>query len=457
MSNPLILLHGYSDRGTSYKRWRKVLEARGYDVTGIHTCDYETLTNEITIKDIAEGFDRALRENAHLKNGEEFDAIVHSTGMLVIRAWLASYASRRSRLKHLIALAPATFGSPLAHKGRSWLGSIFKGRKEFGPDFLEAGDLVLDGLELGSSFTWELAHQDLVGEVPVYGPNADTPYVFVFCGADGYPGLRKIVSEEGTDGTVRWAGCALNTRKMSVDLTVMPGDPEGKQRLRVLPTWANSEGGSLDTPLLLVKGTNHGTIMTEPNATLIEMVTSALAVDSQESWKSWHDRQDVKEALALRDGATRWQQFVIRMVDERGDPIKDYNLQLFTKPGSGKPSEIQEFDLDVHTYGADPSFRCFHIDLDALKPEQLSNLFLRLIASSGSTLVGYHGFGSEKIDAQGNKFNRKGKWDAEIDLTPLLKGDEFRLFFPFTTTLIEMKLNREPLPLKGEVDIFKIA
>lgn len=161
---PLVLVHGYSDTSTSFKRWAEALRQENLtDVTVIHACNYATLTNEVTMKDIAEGFDRALRLQAGLNKSEEFDAIIHSTGMLVLRAWLTTYSQveRRGRLKHLVALAPATFGSPLARKGRSWLGAIFKGNRQLGPDFLEAGDYVLDALELASPFTWLLAHKDL--------------------------------------------------------------------------------------------------------------------------------------------------------------------------------------------------------------------------------------------------------------------------------------------------------
>jgi hypothetical protein len=45
---------------------------------------------------------------------------------------------------------------------KSWLGAIFKGNRQWGPDFLEAGDRVLDALELSSPFTWNLAHKDLI-------------------------------------------------------------------------------------------------------------------------------------------------------------------------------------------------------------------------------------------------------------------------------------------------------
>jgi triacylglycerol esterase/lipase EstA (alpha/beta hydrolase family) len=119
---PIILVHGYSDKGASFANWRTQLQQNGYRVEEIFTSSYATLTNEVTLEDIAEGFDLALQQQAGLSGEEPFDAIVHSTGMLVLRAWLAVYGKqRRNRLKHLIGLAPATFGSPLAHKGRSWI------------------------------------------------------------------------------------------------------------------------------------------------------------------------------------------------------------------------------------------------------------------------------------------------------------------------------------------------
>jgi alpha-beta hydrolase superfamily lysophospholipase len=107
----------------------KQLMATGkYAEHEIHICSYRTLTNEVTIKDLAEAFDHALRINTGIKPDEPFDAIVHSTGMLVLRSWLTAYG-RHERVKHIIGLAPASFGSPLAHKGRSWIGSIFKGSR----------------------------------------------------------------------------------------------------------------------------------------------------------------------------------------------------------------------------------------------------------------------------------------------------------------------------------------
>ena len=196
---PVILIHGYSDRGASFQIWKEKLVARGFDAQVINIVTYESLTNEVTIKDLGEAFNRALESHQTLSTAKEFDVIVHSTGMLVLRTWLVAekdkQRERLARIKHLIGFAPATFGSPLADKGRGVLGAIFKGNKHRGPDFLEAGDLILDGLELGSQYTWDLANIDLFGPTPFYGKHPDTPYPFVFCGNRAYGGIRGFINE----------------------------------------------------------------------------------------------------------------------------------------------------------------------------------------------------------------------------------------------------------------------
>jgi hypothetical protein len=455
-SRPVVIVHGYSDRGASAGHWCKRLHKLGYDAKTLHVIEYVSLSNEITIKDIAEGFDRGLRLQAGLTANEEFDAIVHSTGMLVIRAWLTTYASRAQRLKHLIGLAPATFGSPMAHKGRSLLGGIFKGTQKVGPDFMEAGDRVLSGLELGSAFTWDLAHQDFLTENPVYGPHSSTPYPFIFIGLRDYGVLKRIVTEPGTDGTVRWAGAGFNCRKILVDLTREFDEDDPRVRFG---KWSNER-----VPLVLLERHNHGTIFSDPTDDLVESVSQALSVDSADAYRDWctrHDEVSARSRAAAK--APRWQQFVTRLVDERGDPITDYYFELYTKDNDGRFSELESFNLDYHAFRDDESYRCFHVNLDeeididgnSTKLENLPNLWLRLIASSGSKLVGYHGIGSERMTSTGVPKAQEGKWDAVIDLssnlmnTPLPPGgaEDVRFFTPFTTTLVEIKMNREPMPL----------
>ena len=282
-ARPIVLVHGYSAKGSGFNTWKSVLLANGYAAKDIHVVTYKTLTNEVTIRDIAEGFDRALRLQLGLSANEEFDAIVHSTGMLVLRAWLIRYSARRDRLRHLIGLAPASFGSPSAHKGRGWLASLFVGNRERGPNFLEAGDLVLDGLELGSRFTWDLAHADMIGSNTFYGETKTTPYVFTFCGISKYKGLRRLVSEDATDGTVRLACCALNTRKFVLDLSVNLGEtPETRVETK---KWIN-----IDISLIPLEDLDHGSIMQKPSRALIELVLEGLAVNSAAEFRAYLEK-----------------------------------------------------------------------------------------------------------------------------------------------------------------------
>jgi hypothetical protein len=87
-------------------------------------------------------------------------------------------------------------------------------------------------------------------------------------------------------------------------------------------------------------------------------------------------------------------QFVVRVIDERDDPVVDYNLQLLTND-LGK---IRTFDADVHAYRGDPSLRCFHVNLSKLQPKRHQRMEARLIASSGTSRVGYSGVGTEKVN-----------------------------------------------------------
>jgi hypothetical protein len=55
-------------------------------------------------------------------------------------------------------------------------------------------------------------------------------------------------------------------------------------------------------------------------------------------------------------------QVVVRCVDQRGDPIRDFHIQLCD---GDKP--IPYFDDEhVDVYSRDHSYRCFHFDVDKL-------------------------------------------------------------------------------------------
>ena len=455
LSNKVALIHGYSDQGKSFEAWAGKLRDRGVDAGLINICNYISLNNEITIPDIAEGLHRAMTDLGW-KDDEPYDAVVHSTGMLVIRAFLCNDALRPQNLRHLVGLAPATWGSPLAHEGRSFLGALFKGDHQLGPDFLNAGDLILDGLELGSEFTWNLAHRDLLCEKPIFTTEPDSPYVAIFIGNQPYSGIRELVNQPATDGTVRWAGCGLNTRKFVVDLRRNIADDK---RLTILE-WAE---GRLSVPMFAVEGRTHGTILADPPDDLADQVASFLNVSSHDEFQTWTAAAKTwnQDALAkmktdgkgANDG---WQQFVFHVVDEYGNPVPDYVIDLFTGDPTGLEKsdlnaiEMTDFDLDVHAYGTDKSFRCFHVRLpEGVMANGAGTLWLRLTASSGTELIAYQGYGSGETTITEVS-------PAVLDISKYANGPD-SLFHPFTTTMVEIKVHREPLPFTGQTRVMTMA
>ncbi|HEX3155664.1 MAG TPA: hypothetical protein VHV32_13620, partial [Candidatus Angelobacter sp.] len=441
------------------------------ELIDINVCNYISLNNEITIKDIAEGFDRALGLRGGLNKGEEFDAIVHSTGMLVVRAWLVNYGGslstnpRLKRLKHLVGFAPATWGSPQAHKGRTWVGALVKGNKELGPDFLNAGDRVLEGLELGSEFTWDLSSEDLVGEQPYYDRGTDTPYVAVFIGNEPYTGISSVANSPGTDGTVRWAGCSLNTRKITIDLTRAGTD--GK-RLQI-SKWADNR---LEIPMIAVDGKNHATILSQPDPKMIDLTLKFLGISTDQGYTDWlKEAQEysanalpkmlknpgpggilggAEKLLAKMEGKDEpelegWQQFVVVARDEWGDGIPDYLMEV-DRWENGEWKRFDQMYTDVHAYGPDQSYRCFYIRLPKgiSKPE--TKLCVRVNASTGTELMAYRAYLKA---SDGVELNETGS-SVSLELADL--GND-TLFYPFTTTMIEIKINREPLPLDKEARV----
>jgi len=479
--NRTLLIHGYSASGKEFGAWKAALAGAHIDVATIEIGNYISLNNEISIKDLGEAFDRALRltkwSAGSMDDSWTFDAIVHSTGMLVVRQWLTSdpflpddARSRVRRLKHLVGLAPATFGSPQGKEGRSWLGALLKGNRDLGPDFLNAGDRVLDGLELASRYTWELALRDMLGAKPLYDEGPGTPYVAVFIGNTGYTGISALANSPGSDGTVRWAGCALNTRMVELDFRRQPTlvDATGQPTRVKISDWAT---GRLACPIIALEGKNHGTILSAPDPGAVERVSDFLRnVKSADDYDTWLTNALAygRNALAKMDanskldgaGGAGWQQFVMHVKDDHVDGVGDYNVQLFVGDNLDQSDhpDYPSVPLIVDTYSGDSSYRCFYVRLtdDMLNVGTQGHpkkIWIELIASSGTSYLEYEAYNNLDLDVTDVKATRlttsPGATNAvKLDLTDL--GSEAKLFFPYTTTLIEIVLEREPTPL-GQV------
>jgi hypothetical protein len=276
----------------------------------------------------------------------------------------------------------------------------------------------------------------------------------VFCGTGTYSGLRKLVDKPGTDGTVRRAGCGLNIRAIELDMTEKgmvarrraadaAGAVDPRPHRVVADKWLN-----VSIPVHLVDdptnadGLNHATILSNPPAELQDLVIAAFEVtaadrDTDAGYRAWLEKADAEGRF--KKLPEQYQQFIIHAVDERGDPITDYNLQLFR--ADGVEAQITEFDAEVDVYSSDASYRCFHVNVADLLPQQGSptpGLIIRIIASSGTPYVGYIGHGyEEQVEP--------GSWDASLHFDGAAL-DQIAFFRPYTTTLIRLYIERQVLP-----------
>ena len=95
MADKLLIVHGYSDGSTSFTALGDFLVKQGvYSHADVFYLDYSSMDDQATFHDFADKLDTDHRSRL---NGQRVDVICHSTGSLVVRAWLALHAERNRR------------------------------------------------------------------------------------------------------------------------------------------------------------------------------------------------------------------------------------------------------------------------------------------------------------------------------------------------------------------------
>jgi len=412
MPRQVAILHGWSDASDSFEPLAKFLRRNGYRTVPIFLGDYVSLRDDVKIDDVTKRMEEVIRDrlakpaSARGRLSAPFDLVVHSTGGLVARKWIAAhYADDPSAcpVRNLVMLAPANFGSKLAHKGRSMLGRIVKGWKTG----FETGEEMLHALELSSPFLWDLAEADLFANPgapsrkPFYGPDLIRPFVIV--GTHPYDStITKITNEDGSDGTVRVAAASLNAWGRTVDFS---GGDEFLLEPKVTE-WPKRGGKENVFPLAVLPDRDHGSVtrpdddgyskVPEVRRRLGELIRQALSTDSADDyrkavddWKavSMETRRlagEGPDAQRQRDGLFRrrdtpreyfheYYQVFVRAEDEFGVEVPDYFLSFMpktrkhwyslratlTKAGVYFHDEVLE---DTHTHRRTNANRCLFLD-----------------------------------------------------------------------------------------------
>lgn len=455
-----LILHGYSDCSGSFADLKERLrEQQIGTVETILYGDYQSREDNIMFNDVIDGLNKQMVENGLIdRNGnkkKDLNVVVHSTGGLVIRHWLWRYYQGRMDecpVKRLVMLAPANFGSPLAHRGKSFLGRLFKGRWKIG-DFLEVGRRLLNGLELASPYQWKLAHKDLFSEEGSYF-NRDQIQLTILVGIEDYSGLRGWVNKPGTDGTVVIAGTSLDSIKLGLDFS----NPETPQEWKETQTAHDFAYGVL--PDL-----DHGSIVGEfekKNSQITQLTVEALQIDNADEFTSFREKlsnltDDTYDSHDDKEGNkySRHQQFILRGIDDHGEPVSDYTIEFYVYKAEKAENDLidkkryynqtedrlsREFHkaliCEIHTNSVDSSFRRLLVNLD-----DVNELIEKAKEELGSFVLSMRIF-VPGID-KGIYYDLESLQNVVIYQSETSKNGVPSLFFENTTTLIEFKVNRE--------------
>ncbi|MGQ0651237.1 MAG: esterase/lipase family protein [Betaproteobacteria bacterium] len=453
MGKKLLIVHGYSDGSKSFLGLADFFHKRaGYAREDIYFIDYTSMDDETTYFDLADKLDTDYRR---VSKGERIDVACHSTGSLVVRAWLALH-NERARLrtpqqlppcpiKRLLCFAPANFGSDLAVLGQSFLSkfrtTLFNEHSD-DKDAFETGKVLLQGLEPASPFQWMLSMHDLHGAHSYFGADERPDrrcYPFVFAAADSYGGLQADLIKQrgmaGTDGTVRIPGTSLNTRMCTLDF---PDDRDPE-------LYWHAEAKFPNIPFGVFVGFNHGSIV-DPDTDGFSgdfgpgpLAVHALSVEKDDQYaalaREFDKATERNYQRAKGNSARRFQQFFFKVRDDVDQPVHDFyiDFHVLAADGSVDKALTLQFDQLLKTsfcrHSVDASHRCLLLDCSELGAFKQSldkaeaKLMLQVDGTSGLPDVTYR--------------------RQTFEVYPRRKDGDPAFLCPNTTTLVDIVLNRQ--------------
>ncbi len=467
----VIIVHGYSSNAESIRKsLGAALESANKGTQPaipnltLHYADYVSLDDQVQLEDVAESLFLEIQKKGLLEgSGRTLNFVVHSTGGLVVRQMLMQYdwMELHKRVASIVFLAPANFGSPLAAKGKSQLGRLktIIVDNVFGDDhyvsdlqFGEVGELILTDLELASPRQWQLSSYDLYH--PIYGclysPSAIHAAVIV--GANNKTTARLFAKLDGTDGVVVTSGCGLSVRRLTLNVV------QSTSVRTPTNSWESIDRPLPSIPQLIIEDLNHGTVLTDPS--VAQLVLDVLAAESADQFDRLTKDIDQRQSALARNTFRRYQQFALHVVDDRGNPVRDYDISFNVwnrkvlegfgfKPELGKPvstyplkseqiEQAREADLSemfddalrelAYAHSQAPEYRRFLLDYDELTTKLSSVdhiLTFSIIAETGDKRIHY-----------------ATKGVNDIVVYPTMDAKTPHLFFPDTTTQVEIVLDR---------------
>ncbi len=382
MAKHIVIVHGWSDEGKSFKNMASnIAQWSEKPPVVINIADWISLQDKVTYADIAVAMQRAWLKLKLPTDPRSVDVVTHSTGALVVRDWMTRfYRSDSVPIHRFVMLAPANFGSPLAHKGRSFIGRVVKGWNKF---LGQTGTEILKGLELGSPYTVNLAKKDLFSNETWYGSGKILATVLV--GNVGYDGVEAIANEDGSDGTVRISTANLNCALLQLPLDSNQKATDGWKLLK-------SKG---EIAFGIIDQENHSTIVLKnggpKNPQTLSLIQRALTVEDQafvvsNGSFSWQTEIRAGDPFVV-DRSPSYMNLVAHTSDNLGQDVSDYFLQIYRKINTDRKFEKEIYEnvfRSVHAYEDNTAYRSLYISvkdlMDIIGRYTIDTLYLSITA-----------------------------------------------------------------------------
>lgn len=410
----LVFVHGWSVTHTdTYGGLPDVLADPRFnggldiDIVNVWLGRYISFNDALTVNDLVAGLERALRDTLAPQGGDlpEFSCITHSTGGPVVREWIERYYGaaglNRLPLRHLVMLAPANHGSPLARLGKERVGRIkafFEG--------VEPGGGILRWLSLGSDDQWALTRKWHDYQCP---QNNFYPFVLIGQTIDTafYDFLNSYLTEVGSDGVVRVA-CA-NLNDLSLRLTETPGEEVENRQFPDDPKAAllALEGGIAaprePIPLGVIPKASHSgtdigimasvTPKSAARKPVVAEIVNCLKVDSPAAYGNRRQElarltEDTQKA-DTKSSRSRYVNMVFRIVDNDGNRVEDFDLYLLSGPDFDPAALPKGFFVDRQRNAESPNCLVYYLNYDKMKDLPENAFGIRVVARPNRGFVYY--------------------------------------------------------------------
>jgi hypothetical protein len=398
----LLFVHGWSVTHTdTYGGTPEALRrlARGRDlelrIADVFLGRYVSFQDEVRMGDLERAFEQAVRDALGAPAGEpipRFSCITHSTGGPLVRSWMDRYYGLKALvdcpLEHLIMLAPANHGSPLAQLGKAKIGRIkacFEG--------IEPSVQILDWLEMGSAGQRELNERFLGYDLAKSHAAGGRHFPVVLTGEtidrSLYDFVNSYTGEAGSDGVVRTAGANLDTHWLTLEQTDEPVSVRGCRGATVLAVAPRGIRRAPPTPFRIVPNASHSGAkigilksVKPENASekdVVAQIFAVLAIRDGAGYEAYRKSCDAANA-ALQKPGERSFQIVFRVLDDQGAPVTDFDLILLGGPAYDPNALPKGFFRDRQRNRNSPNTIVYYLNHDRFTSVVEGRFGLRVLA-----------------------------------------------------------------------------